>query len=364
MFLRTSRLSPAPRWQGLAEHVKSLCMSIGIDGEVMGVIATLQNLGSLELVGLPLEEHALDTPSVALPRLQNLRLRGYFPVAFVRQVYGNARRITHLDLGLLAMKADDAAHGETLLIDEQNGVEEAVRIPRLPHSPLWLPAVGPPDQSPALTHLHLIKPFMSDLGIYQEDLWHVPDEYEDALNAEWVSLIRGVAGSLQELVLEHRLPVAQSGVWNRQDPGPIPPGYRYEQLDGDFDFCQTVLPFLAANSSLFPNLKRLELRGIRIDDVPPRTLAATDSDQGQGQGQVDMVDYDTLLRLAFPECQVSIWQSPYPIHVFPTSSWSSGPSLTRYTVMQDDGDGLLWGAALYNDYRKRFGPPWANTNTT
>ena len=161
MFLRTSRLAPAPRWQGLAENVKSLCMSIGIDGEVMTAIATLKNLGSLDLVGLPLEEHPVDAPSVVLPRLQSLRLRGYFPVAFVRQVYGNSRHITHMDLGLLATTADDRAHSETLLIDEQ-----MASIPQFPHSPLWLPAVEPPDQSPALKHLHLTKPFMSDLGIY------------------------------------------------------------------------------------------------------------------------------------------------------------------------------------------------------
>ncbi|KAL2272654.1 hypothetical protein FJTKL_06263 [Diaporthe vaccinii] len=126
-FVGAMRTASKERWAELAQHVRSLCMSIGVDDEVVEVIASFKNLRSLELIGLPLERgHPATARQVNLPNLQNLKLRGYFPAALARNICHNAEHITHLDIGLLATPTDDAAYKNTLLLKSNDDSEEPV----------------------------------------------------------------------------------------------------------------------------------------------------------------------------------------------------------------------------------------------
>lgn len=115
-FIGVMKIASKERWAELAQHVHSLCMSIGVDDEVVEVIASFRNLRSLELIGLPLARgHPATAREVNLPNLKNLKLRGYFPAALARNICHNAEHVTHLNIGLLATPTDDAAYKDTLL---------------------------------------------------------------------------------------------------------------------------------------------------------------------------------------------------------------------------------------------------------
>jgi hypothetical protein len=100
-------------------------LSVGVDDEVVEVITNFRNLRSLELIGLAVENsHPAAAQEVDLPSLQNLKLRGYFPAAFMRNICRNAEHVTYLNIGLLATPTDDAAYNDNLLKIE--GDEEIV----------------------------------------------------------------------------------------------------------------------------------------------------------------------------------------------------------------------------------------------
>ncbi|KAK7942427.1 uncharacterized protein PG986_011540 [Apiospora aurea] len=111
-FARVCFITPAPRWTELAQHVRSLCMSIGMDDGVIKVLSDLRNLRSLEL-----------PPEMQMPGLKNLKLRGFFPVAFLKAIFTNAETITHLNLGLLATKFDDEKNSRGILAGRFGGAQ-------------------------------------------------------------------------------------------------------------------------------------------------------------------------------------------------------------------------------------------------
>lgn len=364
-FARVKRCTPEARWNVLAGHVQSLCISIGVDTEVMEVLASLENLTSLELVGLPLEEgHPADAPAVKLPVLKNLKLRGYFPVSLIREICSNARHITHLDIGLLATPTDDKTRHVAFLGNEteeseedSDSDEEEERLPWALHSPLWLPPTLP-GQMTALTHLHLVRPHLANLQMVGDDFRQIPRSYERALCDEWVALLRGTAGTLRDLILEHRVPrssgdtVGEGGYEMERKTSRFRIMFNAEPYDpGDVLFCRTVLCFLFENSGLFPNLQRLAIRGIQIRGI------TTTKNSVDIPGRDGVPNNDDLLRLVFSKCKVELCEGVYPIYVYGGDIIQHWPS-NRHEAMQDAGDGLLYCQSYYNDYRMTYGPQW------
>lgn len=415
-FIGAMAIASKERWAELAQHVHSLCMSIGVDDEVVEAIASFRNLRSLELVGLPLERgHPAMAREVNLPHLRNLKLRGYFPAAVARSICRNAEHITHLNLGLLATPTDDAAYGDTLLKDDdnqalvtedeaeefrQNGAEAKSRSikavggnPESPnpngeegeegeeddsddesdveeqpwalHSPIWLPRSLAQAFS-GLTHLHLVKPATGETRnwLYFDNFKHIPHRYEQILCMEWLFLLEAAASSLKELVLEHRMPqecgdtVGDGDPWpqSRED-GLSTLGFRGAAADrGDKLFCRSVLRFLLERSGAFSSLRRLALRGIRISGFE------TDDDSVPVPGAIDGApDNGVALRRVFPNCEVDIFDETYPIFVYAGYVYQSWPE-NRHECNQDEGDGLLYEPSWYNDYKMRFGPQWRIQN--
>lgn len=411
-FVGAMKIASKERWAEVAQHVHSLCMSIGVDDEVVEAIASFRNLRSLELIGLPLERgYPATAREVNLPTLQNLKLRGYFPAALARNICHNAEHVTHLDIGLLATPTDDAAYKDTLLKDDdddgeapvtegeaeefrRNGAEAASNLlkaegakseaphadgeeveedsddesdeeylPWALHSPIWLPRSLAQAFS-GVTHLHLVKPATGETGSMFgfDHFTHIPHRYEQVLCMEWVFLLEAVAGALKELVLEHRIPMEVSDTVGDGDPWPESrgpqrmTGWRSAEADrGDELFCRSVLRFMLEHSWRFSNLRRLALRGIQMSGLK------TDKDSDQVPGANGVPNNDEALRRAFPHCEVDIFNKTYPIHVYAGYVYQGWPE-SRHEAMQDEGDGLLYDFSYYNDYKKRFGPQWRITD--
>ncbi|KAG8158068.1 hypothetical protein KVR01_011829 [Diaporthe batatas] len=408
-FVRAMAIASKERWAELSQHVHSLCMSVGVDDEVVEVIASFRNLRSLELVGLPLARgHPAAAREVNLPHLQNLKLRGYFPAALARNICQNAEHITHLNLGLLATPTDDAAYQDTLLKDDdnrtlvteeeaetfrQNGAEAKARslvaeggqsgspqahgeeseedgevsddgedeedLPWALHSPIWLPR-SLARAFLKLTHLHLVKPATGETGDWFcfDHFAHIPHRYEQILCMEWLFLLEAAASSLQELVLEHRMPQEAGDTVGDGDPWPqsreygMPTGIRGPAADrGDRLFCKSVLRFMLEHSGRFSSLRYLALRGIQMSGLK------TDEESDEIPGSNGVADNDEALRRAFPNCKVDIFGDTYPIFVYAGYIYQSWPE-NRHECNQDEGDGLLYEPCWYHDYKMRFGPQW------
>lgn len=403
-FVGAMKIASKERWAELAQHVHSLCMSIGVDDEVVEVIASFRNLRSLELVGLPLErDHPATAREVKLPKLQNLKLRGYFPAALARNICHNAEHVTHLNIGLLATPTDDAGYKDTLLKDDdsletvtegeaeelrQNGAEAAFRSlkaegaksesphadgeegeedsddesddetePWALHSPIWLPRSLAQAFS-RVTHLHLVKPATGQpRSLCGNNFVYIPHRYEQILCMEWVFLLEAAAGSLKELVLEHRIPTQVGDTVGDGAPWPEPRGsWGGADADrGDELFCTSVMRFMLEHSGNFSNLRRLALRGIQMSGLK------TNEDSDQVPGANGVPDNDEALRRAFPNCEIDIFENTYPIHVYAGYVYQ-GWAENRHEAMQDEIDGLLYDFSYYNDYKKRFGPQWRITD--
>ncbi|KAI1311144.1 hypothetical protein F5Y03DRAFT_322421 [Xylaria venustula] len=402
-FVGVRKITSSERWAELAQHVRSVCLSIAIDDEVAETLATFSNLRSLELVGLPLEKgHPPIAPEMRFPRLQNLKLRGYFSAALVRSICNNAENIKYLDLGLLSTATDDEAYKPNLLADDdnralvseqeaenyqQNGSEAAFLaadgtseividddpngdkpnpldvLPLASHAPIWLPR-SLPARFTELTHLHLVKPYTGETNDYNwmlnEGFLHIPHQYEQVLCLEWVALLRGVGGTLRELILEHRIPVEQEGGGDPIDVSPRVKGgnrrghspFSSTNPDrGDELFCRSVLRLLVEENSRFPKLQRLAFRGIQIKGL--RTRIGLDEVPGQN----GVPNNDELLRELYPNCDIEIFEDVYPIIAYAGHLYH-GWSEHRHEAIQDGGDGLMWSLYFYNNYKMKFGPQW------
>ncbi|KAK9420197.1 hypothetical protein SUNI508_06725 [Seiridium unicorne] len=413
-FISVHKITSEGRWNQLARYVCSLCMSIGVDDEVVMVIGSLQNLKSLELVGLAkVEDHAPTAVDIVLPRLENLKLRGYFSSALVRQICNNAEHIKYLDLGLLATSTDDEAYKDTLLAArgtrapvimaqaehyQRNGSEAlaVASISSLPvtgdlennddeddeetnydeewfrhmddddvwpwalHGPIWLPRSLPPRLT-SLTHLHLVKPYTgeTEIDVRCDGFSDIPHRYEQVLCIEWRLLLQGVGHSLKELILEHRAPAARGDCVGDGDPHPLKKKLwnwadvirsSAENDRGDELFCKSVLRLLLEQNSHFSNLRHLALRGIRINGLATQIHSVVESGG-------DTALNDERLRKAYPYCEIELFEDPYPIDADSDAVFTNDAQYTNAAI-QDEGDGLLHSLWFYNDYRKRYGPQW------
>ncbi|KAJ3568387.1 hypothetical protein NPX13_g6436 [Xylaria arbuscula] len=417
-FVRVQATTSRERWAQLAPLVCSLCMSIGVDDEVAKVLASFSNLRSLELVGLPLSRgRSLTAPDVKLPNLQNLKLRGYFTTDFVRKICDNAEHIKYLDLGLLASAKDDEPYKDNLLANDDNrglvseqeaedyqkmdigaatlapqnnkkrdsvaspdaddeeadesdddddhddeGTSDDDDMPWALHAPIWLPR-SLPARFTELTHLHLVKAYTGETNSYlsHDKFEHIPHQYEQVVCLEWVALLQGVAPTLRELILEHRIPVEEGDTVGDGDLVPLVKGgnrngrfnpfTRTNPDRGDVLFCRSVLRLLLEQSSRFPKLERLAFRGIQIKGI------CTQRGVVDVPGKDGVPDNDERLRELYPDCEIELFEDSYPIHVYAGYVYQSWPE-NRHEAMQDEGDGLMWNLAYYNDYKRRFGPQW------
>ncbi|KAK8084260.1 hypothetical protein PG997_005531 [Apiospora hydei] len=338
---RVCFITPAPRWTELAQHVRSLCMSIGMDDGVIKVLSDLRNLRSLELVGLPIPE-AKPWPSTApemrMPGLKNLKLRGFFPVAFLKAIFTNAETITHLNLGLLATKFDDEKNSCGILAgrfggaqhdgdddkdrEEKDDDEDDDPQPWAFHNPIWLSddlARG----FNSLTHLHLVKPYSGYSSLDYGSLDEPPCATKSASMAK-----RG--GGLG------RHPVLPIGA---------------------------AAPSPAGGGKGYGALRRLALRGIRIDGI-----STTSGGSGDGDEEVEAavlpgiggraLDNGALLRRSYPDCDVELVQNDvYGIYPYDGETYDCWDE-RRKEPRQDEGDGLLEDADYYRDYIRRYGPQW------
>ncbi|KAK8045600.1 hypothetical protein PG993_005624 [Apiospora rasikravindrae] len=369
-FARVCFITPAPRWTELALHVQSLCMSIGIDDGVIKVLSGLCNLRSLELVGLPIPE-AKPCPSTApemqMPALKNLKLRGFFPVAFLKAIFtNNAKTITHLNLGLLATKFDDENNSRGMLAgrsgasrdggDDDKEEEDDDIYPWAFHSPLWL-SDDLVRGFTSLTHLHLVKPFNGVNRLDSGGFDILPLEYEELVYGEWTRLLGATSESLKEVILEHRLFIDNSCVMDRS---PGPEKKMSYKLSGDADlgdmlFGRTVLRhFLQQGGKRFGKLQHLALRGIRIS----RIYIGNYQDPSAIPGLGGRPDNDLLLRRAYPGCDIELVQNDvYGIYPYDGATYD-GWDESRKEPRQDEGDGLLEDADYYREYLRRYGPQW------
>ncbi|KAK7993004.1 hypothetical protein PG988_001798 [Apiospora saccharicola] len=381
-FCRVSSITPAPRWAELALHVKSLCMSVGVDAGLLRVLSSLTNLQSLELVGLPLPEVKPcpdSAPEIRMPALTNLKLRGYFPVALLKEILSsNAGTITHLNLGLLATNFDDQYNSRNLLTQggEEDGDgddDEESFSPWAFHSPLWLSNDSMAKRFTSLTHLHLVKPYTGynpmDYGSCEEP----PSQYEEMVYEEWTRLLGATAETLKELVLEHRIFIDHGTIMDHEAHAEQKEGA--EPDAGDVLFCQSVLPLLLQESKRFGKLRHLALRGIQINQIPiplktttgnngeaataTATAAATEEIPGGVDGQPET---DAWLRKAYAGCDVELeMDAVYGIYPFDGPTYESWPE-NRKEPRQDEADGLLEDADYYRDYVQRYGPQWRITD--
>ncbi|KAI1269628.1 hypothetical protein F5Y18DRAFT_105147 [Xylariaceae sp. FL1019] len=426
-FVGVQKITSKERWAVLSSYVRSLCLSIAVDDEVAEVLASLNQLRSLELIGLPVNNgHPPKAPEIRMPELRNLKLRGYFPGALVRNICDNAGHISHLDIGLLATPTDDVPYKNNLLANEgtrskvteeealhylehgaealaleiDKGVihdaksfankvcdeeedgsddphsgdddgsedsedsEDEDEAPWALHGPIWLPR-SLPHKFTALTHLHLVKPYTGETSstMSHDHFVSIPHRYEQILNMEWVALLEAVGGTLRELILEHRIPMecgdtvgdgdaipeykgsnVRGQAW--RDPGPD---------RGDILFCRSVLRLLIEHSDRFPKLERLSFRGIQIKGL--RTQGKT----GFLPGENGLPNNDEILQRRYPHCKIDLFEQAYPIHVYAGYVYQRWPQ-NRHEAMQDQGDGLLYNASYFNDYKKRNGPQWRVTD--
>lgn len=416
-LLRVMKITSKARWDFLSQFVKSLCISAKADYETVEIIASFHNLRSLELIGLALGNSRVATAlPVHLPRLHSLKLRGFFPAALVQKFCDSAEQITHLNLGLLGPFMDDSACAETVLevdenwtptgdkadensqpsggaaatlasrpVDTING--ELVRdgndsnadkyendesgghkmghdgqdLPWAFHGPIWLPKSFH-RRFTRLTHLHLIKPYtsvtQSSWVAHRDFFYHIPQRYEQGLNNDWVFMIQAVAGTLKELILEHRIPIAlEYDLSSRALPSHKRSSNVFHGTDwansepdrGDELFGRSVLRLLLQESASFLKLRQLSLRGIQVHGLP-----TWDADEVPDTNEAP--DNVELLRQGFPTCNIEIFEQVYPLHVYSCRDDSVPEGLEK--VRQDEGNGLLYDGSYYKDYMWRFGPQW------
>ncbi|KAK8131763.1 hypothetical protein PG984_008201 [Apiospora sp. TS-2023a] len=373
-FARVCSITSAPRWTQLAQHVQSLCMSIGVDDGVIRVLYGLTNLQSLELVGLPLPKVKPcpdSAPKIQMPALTNLKLRGYFPVALLKEILAsNAETITHLNLGLLAFAFDDENNSCSLLtgggVEHGDGHNEETFSPWAFHSPLWL-SDDVARRFVSLTHLHLVKPYTGHHYLDYGSCAKPPSPYEELVYDEWTRLVGATSGTLKELILEHRLFVDNLTIMDHE-PGPERKGthrWRHEPDPGDVLFCQSVLSQLLRQSKQFGTLRHLALRGIRMNGISlGGPIASPDGGEEQAATMTTTPDVDGntendhLLRNAYPGCDVKLeMEAVYGIYPYDGRGYEQWPR-SRKEPRQDEGDGLLEDAEYYRDYVQRYGPQW------
>jgi hypothetical protein len=374
MFLKAKLSTSAERWEVLSKHIHLICFSIAVDDEVIAFLSSLPNLTSLEVVGLPLVSRARSPwypdgqPPARLPleikypHLKNLKLRGYFPAAFVRSVCSSAPGITHLNLGLLASMRDDKPFRDTLLRREDEDYSDGPQydtepedeevVPWALHSPLWLyPEILGPLTLPKLTHLNITRPFRGSGYDYWSDSFEfIPEDLERAQVKEWASFLRTNSTTLKEVIFDYRVP--QEAGDTVGDGGAVPE--RVKQLDspGYLIFSHLILGLLLKEREHFPNVQRLAFRGMWLLETS-LDEEGMDLEGEREEGQ----DNQSLLRKTFPNCEIEFHQSPYPIYVYAGWVYQDWPD-SYHEAMQDVGDGLLYESSYYHDYVRRFGREW------
>ena len=365
------------RWQELAQHVRFLCISVHVDDEVIETISHFRNLTSLELVGLgpyqcddhrsskwcPEESAPARAPfDVKFPNLNNLKLRGFLPAAFVYNICSHASRLTHLNLGLLASPLDDMPHAEWIRNKENLALEspddnescydmDEAQRPLAPHNPIWLhPGNQAPLNLPNLTHLHLVKPALDSSRHTLFDSMHlvVSEEYEAAVNKEWASLIKTVGGTLKELVLDHRW-TSEGGetvVWQLGEA--LSPGGPLDS--GDMVFSKIVLSLLTKESQLFPTLRYVAFRGLRL-------MADCPEYDYKGRLFEDTGDNGprAVMQRLFPMCEL---EPPLGADKIVLDGGHDCYEVQDLELRQDGIDGLLRCSGIYQNYVMRYGRQW------
>lgn len=229
-------------------------------------------------------------------------------------------------------------------------------VPWALHGPIWLPRYLP-RRFTNLSHLHLIKPYSGEPQdeSFMDRSVHIPHRYEQILNKEWVFLLQAVAGTLKELILEHRMSMDIGDTLGDCDASPelkrvrspYEPELEFDPDRGDKIFCTSVLRLLVEESDSFLQLRQLSFRGIQVKGMSTGLL-----DTGKLPGKNGEPDNDEVLRRVFPNCNIEIFESVYPIYAM-----CSINGFEYLEVRQDGGDGLF-SNSFHTEYLMRFGPQW------
>ncbi|KAK7942428.1 uncharacterized protein PG986_011541 [Apiospora aurea] len=167
-----------------------------------------------------------------------------------------------------------------------------------------------------------------------------------------------------------------SGVHDLEGGRPgAPPVYRRRECDGPESRARKeterggglgrhpVLPIGAAAPSPagggkgFGALRRLALRGIRIDGISTTGDEEVEGAVLPGIGG-GALDNGALLRRTYPDCDIELVQNDvYGIYPYDGETYDCWDE-RRKEPRQDEGDGLLEDADYYLDYIRRYGPQW------
>lgn len=230
-----------------------------------GMFPMFSNLQSLDLNSQWGEyqngsEWAPHDSTPALPALRSAKLFGYFPPGFVQYILRSAPTLEWLELGVLDEPMDSEQLAELNSDDDVSDFDSSggeVIAPR--PLPLFPDGMEVPV-FPRLKHLHLCKPSLCDPEHYGPhgigEVWY-PERAEKASLSDWSRLLAAVQGTVETLILEHRV-VAEyiegDGLSEREFVEQCAAG------PADDHFMRKIVPVFKKHE--FPRLRDVQMAGI------------------------------------------------------------------------------------------------------
>jgi hypothetical protein len=281
-----------PRWASF-EHFSNLAY-LDLSGYWHGVSAS----------------SSFSAPERSLSKLRVLKLRGYFPKAFVQWLLREPVGIEELQLAILdnpigaccddgeewenppplENQPPEGIHGEELAMWESTHHEDLVHQWVAPRALACL-TPGIIRRFANLKNLYLCKPSDGE----DMDVLYFSEPSDRAITEEWAALLKATRNTLQTITFDLR-PVAQQDVAD----GSNNKDYMRECANGASYklFVSSVLPILL-ESKEFANLKAVRLFGFEAHDEGVDTEYARERIYPN-----DSVDVPSQLQAAFPDAEI------------------------------------------------------------
>lgn len=239
-----------------------ICTNKLVDLEVVGQDSLVPRTNR---VLLPVSVH-----HAAARSIQKLRLRGFVPTAFVKELYrASAASITSLNVGVIGRPKtyEDERHEHNFLVYVG------------PRGLLWFHG-DLTISFTSLTQVLLCERGAFDCNQYngdEEDYFDFEkyeDRADDVLELEqWASLLRSVRASIVDIVLEQRPIHDEHHIDNRKSSVSVWHNTRFDTSQHSFDsrFYQHVLKPVVDGGEDWPKLETLTLRGISVNGMKDET---------------------------------------------------------------------------------------------